>query len=327
MEENTATVPGHRLIVEPDKGQDSDEFGGKFESSIERTRDDLINVCSSQSFGEACALNLASEKIKEFKPVPWFVWRLTNHVFSPGIARRGLAEGFVLGLRRLLFASASDALIGKGEKVNSVKEALSVLHPEVVGVVSAMHAICRKLSNRKHERIWMPIVDDALIQARIGYLVGRCQPDFGGGKGMLVGFLSRIGLAIVIACGDEEQAQAVLERMAHGEDTGTVGNAVYGCHPLYIGAMVLSAIGCGGNACFGMIASLSSSPLEIVGNFEQRQWLAALTVCEAMRSGDLSQVDIDHWTVLGLDALSKQQEILEASKPFIRRDHGMHWIV
>lgn len=317
---------GHQLIVEPESGKESENFSSSFSISVEKTRDDLIDA--AQGFGQPAAFQAASAIVTEFKPVPWFVWRLTNFVFSPAAGKKNLPEGFVLGLRRLLFATASDTVFGRGDKVNSLREALAILDPEVVGAVSAIHAICRRLSSSQaSDRIWRPILDDALIRARIGYHVGCRQNDFGGGKGMLAGFVSRIGLAIAIARGGDDRARAALEMMAAGRDSEYVGTDLYGCHPLYIGAMVLSAIGCGGNASLGVLAHLASSPHDIVSNFEQRQWLACQTIVEALRTGTTAVVGDQDWTVLCLDSKEVQEELIKSSRVYIRRDHGLYWLV
>ncbi len=327
MEDSTVSTlqRGRGLIVEPESSADAEELKSQLEDSYQQTRQDLISVCGKVSEQETTSLNLAAEIVTSFKPVPWFIWRLTNFVFSPG-AKRDLPEGFVLGLRRLLFATASDELFGSGEKVNSLKQSLQILSPEMVGSVSAIHAICRKLSSKGLERFWRPALDEALLRSRIGYLTGLHQTDFGGGRGFLAGFVGRVGLAILIASGDEERAQAMFEDLSLGNDLGEVGKQIYGCHPLHVGGMLLSAIGCGGNACFGLVAFLSATPLEIISNFEQRQWLASLTIIEAIRNGAIDQVAQDHWEVLNLDNRERRDHIVNVSRPYVRVDHGLHWL-
>ncbi len=328
MDDNVSETAnrGHQLIVEPEAGNESENFSSSFSIAVDQTCDDLIGA--AQGFGQPAAFQAATDIVKEFRPVPWFVWRLTNFLFSPASAKKKLPEGFVLGLRRLLFATASDSVFGKGEKVNSLREALAILEPEVVGAVSAMHAICRRLSNAQStDRIWRPILDDALIRARIGFHVGSAHQEFGGGRGMLAGFISRIGLAIAIARGGEERAHEALELMALGKDSGYVGTDLYGCHPLYIGAMVLAAIGCGGNASLGALAYLASSPHDIVSNFEQRQWLACNSIVEALRTGTTAAVPDQDWAVFSLENKDAQEALVKASRVYIRRDHGLYWLV
>jgi hypothetical protein len=327
MEDSTASSMqrGRGLIVEPELSADAEELKSQFEDSLIQSQQDLVSVCGKISQDETASWQLASELITNFQPVPWFIWRLTNFVFSPGV-KRDLPEGFVLGLRRLLFATASDELFGSGEKVNSLKESLKILSPEMVGSVSAIHSVCRKLSSKSLERFWRPALDEALLRSRIGYLTGLHQPDFGGGRGLLAGFVSRIGLAVLIASGDEERAQAVFEDVSIGNDLGQVSRQLYGCHPLHVGGMLLSAIGCGGNACFGLVAFLSANPLEIISNFEQRQWLASLTIIEAIRNDSISEVALDHWEVLNLDSSDRRDQLVKASRSYVRVDHGLHWL-
>ena len=327
MEDSVAAQSqrGRGLIVEPESSSDAEELNTRINDSLEQSRQDLIAVCGKVSEKETASWQLASEIVTNFKSVPWFIWRLTNFVFATGV-KRDLPEGFVLGLRRLLFATASDELFGSGEKVNSLKESLKILSPEMVASVSAAHALCRKLSSMGLERFWRPALDEALLRSRIGYLTGLNQADFGGGRGMLTGFVSQVGLAILIASADEERAQAVFEDVSVGLDVGEVCRQLYGCHPLHVGGMLLSALGCGGNACFGLVAALSSTPLEIVSNFEQRQWLASLTIIEAIRKGVVDDVKQEHWEALSLDSRECRDHIIKVSRPYIRIDHGLHWL-
>ena len=46
-----------------------------------------------------------------------------------------------------------------------------ILPSDVVAASSVIHAVCRRLGTRQFERIWRPILDDAILRARIGYLV------------------------------------------------------------------------------------------------------------------------------------------------------------
>lgn len=326
--EDSSTLQGTRgrgLIVEPEPSPDSEALNAQLESSLEKARDDLLNLCRNSSERESAAWQLASEIVASFKPVPWFIWRLTNYVFSSA-SKRELPEGFVLGLRRLLFATASDELFGCGEKINSLKQSLLVLTPELIGSVSGVHSICRKLAGKGLERFWRPVLDESLLRSRIGYLTGLHQSEFGGGRGLLAGFMGHVGLAILIATGDEGRAGAVIDDLSQGRDVGEICQELYGCHPLHVGGMLLSAIGCGGNACFGVVAFLSSTPLDIVSNYEQRHWLASLTIIEAVRNGTLEAVHDDHWQVLNIDNRERREQILKASRPYVRVDHGLHWL-
>ncbi len=327
MEDSTAAdnQRGRGLIVEPESTAEAVEINTRINDSLEQSRQDLIAISGAVTEKETASWQLAAEIVSSFKPVPWFIWRLTNFVFSTGV-KRDLPEGFVLGLRRLLFATASDELFGSGAKVNSLHQSLKILSPEMVGSVSATHAICRKISSKGLERFWRPVLDEALLRSRLGYLTGLNQLDFGGGRGMLAGFVSQVGLAILIATGDEERARAVIEDVSVGLDVGEVCRQLYGCHPLHVGGMLLSSLGCGGNACFGLVASLSSTPLEIVSNFEQRQWLASLTIVESIRKGVIDEVALDHWEVLNLDSREQRDQIIKTSRPYIRVDHGLHWL-
>jgi hypothetical protein len=314
-----------QLIVEPEAGREAEALKERIDNSIDSARNDLLSSCSS--YANEDNLIVASDIIRQFKPVPWFIWRLTNYVFSQNSGRKDLPEGFVLGLRRLLFAAASDPALGSGEKVNSLRIALETLAPCTIAAITAIHGICRKLVASEHERLWRPVLDDALIRARIGYLIGKKDSEFTPGKGMLAGFVGSAGLAVMFASSSENRASAVLEMVAKGTDVGDAADDIYGCHSLIVGAMLLSAIGCGSNAASGVMASLSSTPHEIINNNEQAHWLAATDIVEAVRTGASKQVPSISWRSLGIELESSQQEIVKNSKKYIRNDHGLHWLV
>jgi hypothetical protein len=320
------TATAGDLVVEPDNVDDTSGFDVGVATSLDDAYSDLTKRLSVGKDEAQEWLN-ATQKVRDFAPVPWFIWRLTNLTLAPGGLRGGkLAEGFVLGLRRLLFATASDRLFGTGQKVNTLKDALMVLSPEVIGAVSAVHAICRRLSKHNNERMWRPIVDEALLRARIGYLAAKHQRDFGSGRGLLAGFISQIGLAVLVSMGEEERARTALEDIAVGKDMRNVARDLYECHPLQVGGMILSAIGCGADASSGVIAYLSVNALQIVSNFEQRQWLAAITIVNAVRDGTLESVEVDHCEVLSLDTDERRQQFVTECRRFIRGSHELHWL-
>jgi hypothetical protein len=307
------------------------EAGAAYEEELERAllaTEQAIQLLSQEKedLSQQWSWQKASEILRKFRPVPWFIWRVSNFVFSKPGSQAIVADGLVFGLRRLMFAAASDSALGVGGKVNSMRRALDILPSDVIAAVSVIHAICRRLAQSPHERIWRPLLDDALIRARIGYDVGQFCPEFGSGRAMLAGFAGRCGLAILIAQGELEQARKALELLASGLEIREVGKAVYECDPLQASAMALSASGCGHEAAYGTVMYSVKHPESQVSNTEQLQWLAAFAITEQIRSGNSSEVSSRFMEALALDT-EKLELIQTAAKKLVRRGHGWNWIL
>jgi len=316
------------LLVEPEQSLDDDAFEVELIKTLKETEKAVLERSKiSASHDQARYWINARQVVEDFCPVPWFIWRLSNFVFSSSEYPEEIPDGLVFGLRRLMFAAASDPVLGAGEKINNVREALRILPPDVIAAVSVIHAICRRLSKKPHERIWRPILDDALLRARIGFDVGLIEPHFGPGKGMLAGFAGRVGLAILIASGEIEDARTALEMLASGDEINKVGLSIYSSDPLQISAMVLSACGCNRDAAFGTVSYASKDPLKIVDSDEQMRWLASFTVTEAIRMGEADKIDPKFWECLSYSSEEDKEELLTSAKVIIRRGHGWNWLI
>ncbi len=312
------------LVVEEDVKEGKDNFSIEVENTLKQTEQAVIDQIKNPA--ETKSWTTAREVVTNFQPVPWFIWRISNFILgTPGQIHQ-VNEGFVLGLRRLLFATASDATIGSGEKVNDVKKALKILQHDVIAAVAVIHAVCRRLSTREFERIWRPILEDAILRSQIGSLIGAHDKSFGQGRGMLAGFSSRAGLAILLSSGELEQARQALELLATGKEISEVGQEVYKCNPLQVSAMMLSASGCGRDAAFGTVSYAYQDSSRKVENSEQLKWLAAFTIAENIRTGKADQIENEHWEVLNLSQDSVKEEILSQSKKIIRRGHEWSWL-
>jgi hypothetical protein len=334
--ERPNTSEGAALLVDPESveqdGGGDKELAQKAQAqSLQETESEAVSAVKKTSTAPLRGLeeswHRAREMVALFKPVPWFVWRLANFVFGQVKPLDRLPEGFVLGLRRLVFAAASDPVLGQGKKVNDVRKALGMLRPDVIAAISVIHAVCRRLSGKQFERIWRPILDDAIIRAQVGYLVGEQQRDFGPGRGMLAGFAGRVGLVITIAEGELEQARGAMELLAAGTSISEVGLRVYDCDPLQVSALTLSAAGCGRDAAFGTVSYASPSSLEIIENDWQLVWLAAFSVTEALRTGGLNRVAPELWQALGFKSQAQREETYEVIRPILRRGHGWNWLM
>jgi hypothetical protein len=323
--ERTSGIAPSGLMVEPVPDATKDEFHLELGRSLDETERHINHVVKEKP-DTLKTWRCAREVVEKFKPVPWFIWRISNYVFSRSGQINSVPEGMIMGLRRLLFAAASDLLLGSGKPVSNLKVATSLLRSDVIAAVSVVHAVCRRLATKEFERIWRPIIDDALLRAQIGYYVGRRCEHFGAGRGMLAGFAGRAGLAILIASGDLQQARHALEELAAGRDIGEVGLELYGCDPLQVSALMLSASGCGKDAAFGVVTYVSKEPLESLANNEQRAWLAAFTVCEKIRLGQQVLVPSDYWQLLEYTEAGEREQLVELAKTFVREGTNWAWI-
>ena len=175
--------------------------------------------------------------------------------------------------------------------------------------------------------MWGPILDDALMRAGIGYFVGMMAEDFGPGRGMLAGFAGRVGLAVLIASGTPEQAHNAITLLAGGRQIEEVALELYGCEPLHVAAMVLSAAGCGRESVIGIAAFTMSSHDRSTLSTAQQQWLAALTITEKVRSGEIEGVPESDWTLMGYDEGAERKELSEIITTLKRRGHGWDWMI
>lgn len=314
------------LLSEPEQSPEADRFNEELERSLAETQEDVLRLKNLSDETKARSWETARAIVEEFQPVPWFIWRLSNYVFSSSNKVTQLTDGAVLGLRRLLFAAASDSFLGEGTKVNSIHKALQILSPDVVAAVAVIHAVSKRLAVCQFERIWRPILDDAILRSQIGFLVGERNKEFGAGRGMLAGFAGRCGLAILIASGELEQARKALELLASGADISSVGMSVYGCDPLQVSAMTLTAAGCGRDAAFGTVGY--ASPLSGFEGENESQfcWLSAFAVVEMVRTGRQREVDERFWEALGYNLGQDRGDLVSVSESLLKRGHNLNWI-
>lgn len=314
------------LLSEPESSVETDKYAREVQLALERVRDEALASNSAAADEHMRALFGVTELVQKFNPVPWFVWRLSNYVFS-GANKSSVPEGLVLGLRRLLFAAASDRVLGSGERVNTIQQALEALPPDVTAALAVIHAVSKKLQTKEFERIWRPILDDAILRAHIGFYVGMSCDEFGAGRGMLAGFAGRAGLAILISSGAMEQAGAALAALAEGGSIAEVGESYYGCDPLQVSAMLLSACGCGREAALGAISYSRPVEARVIKNEAQQRWLAAFSIVEATRTGAMESVADDLWEVLMISSKEDRKHLRTLARDAIKEGHGWDWLL
>ena len=320
--EEITVVESAGLVVDP-KGEGDTDFEEQLERTLEETEFAIkqkIEPDGNDSWHEA------REVIKRFRPVPWFIWRLCHFVLGRTGQTPAVPEGLVLGLRRLLFAAASDPILGTGEKVNEVRKALQVLPPDVVAGAAVVYSVCRRLASNPGFKSNQPIIDDALLRARIGFALGKNMEGFGAGRGMLAGFAGRCGLAILLSSGEAEKLTRALELLATGQEISQVGLELFNCDPLQVSAMLLSVAGCSRDAAFGTVSYALTNRSGLVDNEEQRRWLAVFAVVEAIRLGKSKKADDILWKTVGLANNKDREVILDEMRSLSRRGHSWQWM-
>lgn len=328
--DNQAFQPSGGLVVEAEakRGDSEDSFSEKLEATLRQTAQEVCHYTGLDAAEANVSWEFARSVVQEFQPVPFFIWRMSNFVLGNSEEAHRLNEGLLFGMRRLVFAVASDPVMGDGQKVKNVRKALELVSSDVIASASVIYAMNRRLQTCDFERIWRPILEDAILRARIGFEVGSKQQNFGAGRGMLAGFAGRIGLAILIAKGKLEQAQQALERLATGIPIKEVGMDIYGCDPLQVSAFALSAAGCGRDAALG---TAGYSAGEMFGSEKaqgsQLSWFAAFTICEKVRIGRAEDIQDRFWQALGFLDDDARNTLVGNVKNMIRRGHGWNWLL
>ena len=274
----------------------------------------------------------ASNLVAKFNPVPGVLWPVVRGVFSGSQLGKGGQMAF-WSMAPLLHAALPDKTLGKkaattltdSSKEPSLTQTIDLLGIEVAAALCFMHSVSRRASSSVPEKVSRPILDDALLRAQIGYLVGEHYSEFGVGRGMLAGFAGRCGLAIQIALGTPEQVRQTLEALAAGIEMNEVGLRVFGCDPLQVAAMALAAGGLSRDAAIG-VAAFSLTDGESRASEESFLWLSAFSIIEEIRMGRSSEIKSRYWRALGIDA-SGQETIKREATTLLRRGHSWGWIV
>lgn len=270
---------------------------------------------------------LASQTVTNYRPVAGFLWRMVHPVLGKG-DKIGKPDPIIFdAMRQLIFQAAMDKRLGvEGKQAKSIDEAVTTLGFDTAAAICVLHGICRRISSTMMERLWRPIIDDALLRAYIGYLIGKQCPAFGAGRGMLAGFSGRAGLAIQIASGDRPKAQRVMEELAAGMDLKDVGMKIYGCDPLQVSAMTLASAGVSSEASYG-VAAFSKKGKGLPTGGQAFLWLSAFTIAEYLRICDADKVDEKYWRALGLNNDESRKAIEVDALKLLRIGHGWPWLV
>lgn len=272
---------------------------------------------------------IASSIVNKVKPVPWIFWIMIKSVYgSMGKKSQPDPMTFVI-LENLLIMASQDVTLIKGASAEfqgkkTVTNVVKILGSETVGSLSFMHSVCMRTSRLLNDRIYRAIIDDALIRARLGVIVGQNSDFLDIGKPLLAGFAGRAGLAVQLASGSEDQAKKALNSLATGKDISKVGAEVYGCDPLQVAALTLVASGCNRNIAFGVATySLPTNAASLPK--EQELWFNMFSLLENLRQNKIDQISNDIWLSLGLDDV-KKEDVLNQAQDVFRNGHGLAWL-
>ena len=305
----------------------SEEHALELAETLRATCEAIAGRASLASPELSQSWQVSLQVVSDFDPVPRFVRRLSKIVFSGRQnALNKVPEGAVLGLSKLLCASASDSVIGTGDAVVDARQAISILRGDVFAAVVAMHSVSKRILAKNFQKGWMTIFDQALVRAQIGYWVGSYNESYGPGRGMLAGFASRVGLCILMSRGTQGEGNRILEMLMMNPNVTEVGLEVYGCSPLHIGAFLLSLVGCGGNASIGFVNASLDDGFES-DNVDQQMWLETLNAIEALRSGNLDLLNEDQWALIGLGSRDNRLELEGIAHVLRRRGHQWGWML
>lgn len=272
----------------------------------------------------------AATIVESVRPVPWILWAVVRSVYGKSGELGNPAAAQFSTIPNLIRTAckdeslAGDRVVESLEDLKTLTEAVEIVGTDVAAAVAFIHAVCRRVATSLVERIWRPIVDDALLRAHIGMIVGRHSPFFGAGRGALVGFAGRSGLAIQIASKGEQEAQRALFGLASGMEIRDICLDVYGSDPLQVSALALVAGGCNRDIPMG-IASYAQDGAGLVPETEQFQWFSAFKVVENIRMGKREEIPDACWKELGykssmIDTMMKEVQQVQ------RKGHGWRWI-
>ena len=260
--------------------------------------------------------------VQKFSPVPWFVWTLSNYIFSRQLKGKKVPEGAYFGFKSLLLNAASDKVLGIGQEVKEHRKAASILTPDVFGSTVIIYSISRKLKSQENYKFIIPLLEDAYLRAQIGFFLGKLDDDFGAGKAMLAGFAGRLGILVLIAQGTTEQATKSLEKLANSESINEVGKSVYGCEPLHVSAFTLTASGMGKDAAFGVVNFGCGLKLIASDTLIQKKWQILMFIIEKIRFGKASEVSPEYLAELKSNLTMEDLIELEEVTKEIQKDSG-----
>jgi hypothetical protein len=257
------SVQNGALSREQDRQVTSQE---EYQEKVNKDLQEVESVLSEKGGGYRSlgieSWQTATGIVQKVRPVPWLLWNIIHAVYGRS-SEIGEPDpmSFSIVSNLIVYAVTDKTLARQQQKasgeVKLLSKAVEMMGTDVAAALCFIHAVCRRVSTVLAERVWRPILDDALLRAHLGYRVGEGSELFGPGRGMLAGFSGRSGLAVQVASGDSAAASKALSGMASGVEMGEVCRRVYGCDPLQGGDRGLFGGGAAGVLFFGFPHTIS----------------------------------------------------------------------
>lgn len=268
----------------------------------------------------------AKEIVKNFTPVPWFIWRIGAVCFGSSGPVADLPEGLFVGLKKLVLRASADPLLaaGQGSKTN-LRDALRAMDGSTVAAVCILHALSRRLHASEASGMIAPLLDEAFARAQLGFLLGDACPGLAPGRGMLAGYFLKIGLPVLMALGSPEEQRRSLSLLAEGKDAEEVGLAVYGCGPLQFSALLASLIGASADAARGLI-SLANNSESLPEGRQAREWYCAYRLIQHLGQESINDQPEMLWDELGILDPSGRSIILDSIDKQLQKPCSWEWL-
>ncbi len=316
------------------------------EEEIQRQMDDEVeqavrelgplnsNRHTENAIGSRETWDRATSIVKQVRPVPWPIWVITRSVFGLN-GKLGSPDPLIFArFEYMLMKSLTDGDIVSGQREVITKEKdktplyylSAFLGVDVAAALCFVHAASRRVLSLLPPRIGAAIIEEALLRAQIGLIIGRETKEFKAGRGILAGFAARIGLAIQFASGSPQTAEKALEELASGTNFHKVGLSLYGCDPLQVSAMALVAGGCGQSAAYGVAAFNVNVSQRGTLTHDAFKWLSAFSIAEHLRLGNGELIYEESWLALGIPNKTREK-IYEFSRTLVRYGHSWQWIL
>ncbi len=274
----------------------------------------------------------AGKLVSDFRLVPPVIWGIGRAVFGKDGSIGEIHAGVFLPLATLVRYAAKQKPFGRGnekdapgDSVEELRRAVTKIGGDVLGALCVMHPVCRRVSVSMSESLWRPLLNDALLSAQIGYLLGKYAEAFGRGRAMLAGFVARSGVPTMIAMLDEKQRETVSEEIKQGASINEWTKTLFGCEPLQISLLSLTAGGCSREAALGIAMSLNASTRPEPGSVCE-QWLASYTIIEEIRIGNREKISKSHWSALGIESEDAKEKFFEDVDDLIKRNINWQWL-
>ena len=229
-----------------------------------------------------------------------------------------LEPGFLTSHRRLLFAIASDQVLGSGDRVSNLAQATEIISSDLVAAIAQSYSVRKLLACGSHERIWRPVYEEALLRGRIAMDFAGRSGKISRGGAFAAGFATRVGAALLIAFGTVDQGRQYLELIASGADVREVTRSIYRVDSLFAGALMLAGSGWGAESV-GVALSTEAGK-------ETAIWAAIARIVERSRAGAEKGIGEETWRILGFNEPAGRNQIVMHVADIVRRWKPWAWL-